>query len=289
MIILLFLYDLSLKISLLVLTFNLCPMNIVRGLKLTLPLKKEKDANAECGKLYIELDDLHITVADSARSSNHTSAQEQSTSSPMGSASSTNHVTVTPPEGSVRTNGPTSGGIVSSGLATMDPLTDQMNLISLDTPDLGRHNQGGGASTGSSRQPSPSSSPTPPSTGRGGGVAATAAAVTVGAASTAALVGGVGGSRTTSPPSQSQRTTSPSSSQSQRTSSPASSQASQTRQSSSNQSIRTNTTNPPPPPPPQQQPRSQQNVNALPRNPSFNVAPPRPQQQATASGEYEVI
>lgn len=79
-----------------------------------------------------------------------------------------------------------------------DVFSNQVNLMSLDTPESGRRGQNGGTSPGGSQQPSPSMSPVPPTSTLG---VVGAAAGVVGVAS--ATRGG-SGSNSPIPPTSSQ-------------------------------------------------------------------------------------
>lgn len=167
--------------------------HVVRGVKMTLPLRREK-AVADCGELYIELDDLQVSVGDPLGGTSPASRSPE--------PASTTSQSVTAPNGDATT----SSRLVAEA-------TNQIDLMSLDTPDMSRRGTGGS---------SPTTSPTPTTTGTTSvgnaarvGVAASLAA-TVGN-STATLGGsssmgsGVGGGRSSgnnspAPPSSSSTT-----------------------------------------------------------------------------------
>lgn len=164
---------------------------------MTLPLKTEKGA-ANCGELFIELDDLHMPMADGTSSP----SSESSSDARMPLQSEANHVTSTslrPPGGVADGEGSSS----SVALASTSALIDQANLMSLDTPEQIKRGQdaGGRASAGSSQHPSPTPSPTPPTSGGGRGNmgAVGVAAAAVGVASVRGGSAGGRGSGTNSP------------------------------------------------------------------------------------------
>lgn len=135
---------------------------LVRGLKLTIPLRREK-ATSDCGTLDIELDDLQMSLGE---------PNSPTTSDPTSSRTMTsNHVDTTSP-----TVGSTSEAVANSNLATTSDLDAQLALITLNTPDISRRGQDSDSSRGNS--------PSTPG-GRGG----VAVASTVGVAS----IGGGGG------------------------------------------------------------------------------------------------
>ncbi len=151
---------------------------------MTLPLRREK-ATSDCGELYIELDDLQMTMGDPLGGVSPLSSRSPvpDITTPQ---SHSNHVSGNSANSAAAHNGEAS----TSGLIT--EVANQMDLMSLDTPDPSRRGLDGA---------SPTTSPTPTtSTGGSGGervgVGAASLTATVGMAS----VGGGGrGSGTNSP------------------------------------------------------------------------------------------
>ena len=167
-------------------------LTTVHELKMTLPLRKEKSVTV-CGELYIQLDDLHISVSDSTLTTNGGGTD---TTVPQ---SISNHVTTSPSASSVRT----ANVEASENRDTNNDITlsNQLSLLAVETP-TNRRGQGssrGGASTGSSQQPSPSTSPTPTTTNERGGVGGTATAVGAASVGATSVRGGGGGGEATSP------------------------------------------------------------------------------------------
>lgn len=218
----------------------LIPFDTVRGVKMTIPLRREK-ATSDCGELYIELDDLQISMGDITGNSptSNTSADSRTLNSVRPDS---NHVATT-------SGMATSETVAGSNSSTLD-VNNLLPLMSLDTPEPNRRGQEldvGTASRGSSGQPSPSTTPTPTGAGGRGGVAAVAAvASTVGVTSVGAS-GGTGGGRGSgtdlpAPSSQSQQSIRSRTSSNQRPSRspvPSSSSSSSSQPTPANRSQRT--------------------------------------------------
>lgn len=170
---------------------------VVRGIKLTLPLRREK-STSDCGELIIELDDLHMTLSDTTATAQTT--PRDSSVSPAQTTATTSHGNhLTAPSTStpvIRTVGSPVEGDPNRTSSTID---NHMSLITLDTPESSRRLQPDTervvASTGSSRQPSPSTSPTPTTRTASVGAVGVATGAAVGAATT----GGRGGSVSSQP------------------------------------------------------------------------------------------
>ena len=131
----------------------------VLQLKLTLPLRREK-ANADCGELQIELDDLHISMNEIVRlddsspeTRTHHVLKGMNNSTSNNQPSTSNHVTSTGVPSTRSLNPATANGVGADGNIQLE-----MDSLTLDTTDSARwtpSNAGGSLHTQQQRQPSP--------------------------------------------------------------------------------------------------------------------------------------
>ena len=146
----------------------------VHELKLTLPLKREKGHHHKCGEIEIELNDLHVQL-----SSTNADGQDNRTAN----ASSAQ-------------NGPTTSAASSGAAGTVAAVTEDFNLMQLDTPQSERR---AGSNSPSMTTPTPTSTSTAGATTTASGAPSTSTAnetdrqtgLAVPGVATVAAVGGV--------------------------------------------------------------------------------------------------